>query len=121
MKRSTVRLELKKSEFWKMYLKIMNPILKLQNKEQEVLACIILVAVANRNNTNLESKLLDYNSRVKIRSYLKMSEASLNNIISDLKKKKLLIKTDLGFKVHDNFMKLDFINGHTVEFLLSIK
>jgi len=121
MKKSTVKLSLKKSEFWKKYLEIMNPILKLQNKEQLVLACIILIATSNKSNPKIESLLLDYDSRVKIRSYLKMSEASLNNNISELRKKHLIIKTDNGFKVHDNFTKLDLSEGHTIEFKITLQ
>jgi biotin operon repressor len=120
MKKSIVQLTLSKKDFWRKYLEVMNPVLNLQNKERDVLACIVLLATSNKDNPKIEEKLLDYDSRVKIRSFLKMSEASLNNNISALRKKKLIIRTDTGFKVHTNFLNLDFLEGHTVEFKIKI-
>lgn len=121
MQKSFVKIPVRKQEFWLKYLEIMNPVLKLQKKEREVLACILLVSSSNRNHPKLESKLLDYDSRVKIRSFLKMSEASLNNIISELKKKKFLIKTDAGFKVMKHFSEIETDADHTITFVLGIK
>ncbi len=119
MKNSIVRIPVSNQKFWSKYLEILNPVLRLQNKEREVLACIILIATTNRSKPNLEEKLLDYDSRVKIRSYLKMSEASLNNIISELKKKKLILRTDKGFKVLKQFMDIETNVEHTITFVLS--
>ena len=91
-------------KFFIITTKILNPVLKLSNMELNVLSCLLLLAYANRDKKKelLESELLSYKSRVAVRSKLDISEASLNNNISTLKKKGLLIKTNYGFKLSKN-------------------
>lgn len=87
--------------FFSVAIKVLNPVLKLSNTETNVLANILLVLYANRNidKNILEEELLSYKSRVAIRSKLNISEASLNNNISSLKKKGILVKTKNGFNI----------------------
>jgi len=87
--------------FFSVAIRVLNPVLKLSNTETNVLANILLVLYANRNidKNILEEELLSYKSRVAIRSKLDISEASLNNNISSLKKKGILVKTKNGFNI----------------------
>jgi biotin operon repressor len=90
--------------FFRIAIRVLNPVLKLSNKESDVLSSIMLVLYANRNikRETLEKNILSYKSRVALRSKLDMSEASLNNNISALKKKGIIVKTKNGFDLSDS-------------------
>lgn len=120
MDKSVVRIKINKKDFWKKYLELLNPVLKLRDKEREVFSCILVLVTGNKNNPNLEKQLLGYKSRVKIRTYVDISEASLNNNICNLRKRGFILKTNNGYKVHPNFMDVDYDKEHIVEFKMTI-
>lgn len=95
--------------FYKIALRILNPVLKLSNMEMDVLASIMLIYYANRGKDakRVEKNLLSYKSRVAIRSRLDISEASLNNNISYLRKKGILVKTEDGFVLSEPIRLID--------------
>lgn len=95
--------------FYKIVLRILNPVLKLSNMEMDVLASIMLIYYANRGKDakRVEKNLLSYKSRVAIRSKLDISEASLNNNISYLRKKGILVKTEDGFVLSEPIRLID--------------
>lgn len=95
-------------KFFKTAIKVLNPVLKLSKTETEVLANIMLVMYANRNASKekLEKHILSYKSRVALRSKLELSEASLNNNISSLKKKGVIVRTENGFNLSDSIRRL---------------
>lgn len=109
--------------FYKIALRILNPVLKLSNMEIDVLASIMLIHYANRNKDpkRVEKNLLSYKSRVAIRSRLDISEASLNNNISYLRKKGILVKTEDGFVLSEPIRLIDSKDGKfQVTFNISI-
>ena len=109
--------------FYKIALRILNPVLKLSNMEIDVLSSIMLIHYANRNKDpkRVEKNLLSYKSRVAIRSRLDISEASLNNNISYLRKKGILVKTEDGFVLSDPIRLIDLRDGKfQVTFNISI-
>ena len=71
--------------FIKGYLTVLNPILKLKDKELEVLGAFLMVWYTNRDKEGIELAL-----SLKLLALI-MSEASFNNHITSLRKKKVLI------------------------------
>lgn len=111
-------------KFFKTVILVLNPVLKLSKTEVEVLASIMLIMYANRNASKerLEKHILSYKSRVALRSKLELSEASLNNNISSLKKKGVIVKTDNGFSLSDPIRRLYPENNKlSVTFNVNIK
>ena len=77
--------------FIKGYLTVLNPILKLKDKELEVLGAFLMVWYTNRDKEGIELALFSTKVRKVIRKSVDMSEASFNNHITSLRKKKVLI------------------------------
>tara|TARA_R110002012_G_scaffold298397_1_gene496770 strand:+ start:28 stop:375 length:348 start_codon:yes stop_codon:yes gene_type:complete len=74
----------------KAYLQILNPVLKLKDKEIEVLSSFLAIWQSNKNNTNLDKILFSTPVRKLVRKKINMSEASFNNHITMLRKKKMI-------------------------------
>jgi len=110
--------------FFRVAIRVLNPVLKLSNKEVDVLSNILLILYSNRtaSKDKLERNLLSYKSRVALRSKLDISEASLNNNISILKKKGIIVKTDNGFSVSEPIRMIIPTNDElSITFNISIK
>jgi len=75
----------------KAYLQILNPILKLKDKEIEVLSSFLSIWQSNRDNKNLDKMLFSTPVRKLVRRQIGMSEASFNNHITMLRKKKMIV------------------------------
>ena len=75
----------------KAYLQILNPVLKLKDKEIEVLSSFLSVWYKNKSNPNIEKLLFSTRIRKVIRESINMSEASFNNHITMLRKKSMII------------------------------
>jgi 2'-5' RNA ligase len=73
------------------YLQILNPVLKLKDKEIEVLSSFLSVWYKNKSNPNIEKLLFSTRIRKVIRESINMSEASFNNHITMLRKKSMII------------------------------
>jgi len=111
-------------KFFKIVIRVLYPVLKLSNKETDLLANIMLIMYANRavSREKLESNILSYKSRVALRSKLEISEASLNNNISALKKKGILVRTSYGFGLSEPIrMIMPKNNELSITFNISIK
>lgn len=107
--------------YFKTVFKALNFVLKLSRTELDVLASIALVLYKNRgvDGKKLEEAILSYNTRVALRTSLGMSEASLNNNISSLKKKALIVKTNSGFVLSDPIRNL--FPGEDKSFSIELK
>ena len=79
------------SQSLKAYLQILNPVLKLKDKEIEVLSNFLSIWHKNKNNTNLDKLLFSTPVRKMVRKSIGMSEASFNNHITMLRKKKMIV------------------------------
>jgi hypothetical protein len=77
--------------FIKGYLTVLNPVLKLKDKELEVLAAFLMVWYPNRDKEGIDKILFSTKVRKMIRKSVDMSEASFNNHITSLRKKKIMI------------------------------
>jgi hypothetical protein len=80
----------------KAYLQILNPVLKLKDKEIEVLSSFLSIWHSNRSNPNLDKMLFSTPVRKLVRNQIDMSEASFNNHITMLRKKKMIIDKKLN-------------------------
>jgi len=80
----------------KAYLQILNPVLKLKDKEIEVLSNFLSIWYKNKNNKNLDKLLFSTPVRKMVRKAIGMSEASFNNHITMLRKKKMIIDKKLN-------------------------
>jgi len=79
------------AQSFKAYLHILNPVLKLKDKEIEVLSSFLSIWYINRDKENLDKLLFSTPVRKMIRKSIKMSEASFNNHITMLRKKKMIV------------------------------
>ena len=89
-------------KFYEFYVEVLNCLSKLANKEKELLKVLLFIYYNNRTNLDVDKLLLSTETRKTIKDYLKISEANLNNLISNLKKKKL-IKNDTIVKEIINY------------------
>jgi hypothetical protein len=104
------------AKFFRQYLELINPMLKLRGKELDVLAELLYY---NHQLSNIPQEhrwklIFDYDTKVKIRNKLNLSEASMNNNLSALRKKKIiqenkimpgyLITLDSSFQLTFNFI-----------------
>jgi len=102
-----------KSKFFRQYLELLNPILRLRGKELDVLAEILYY---NHKLENIPEKhrwklIFDYDTKAEIRQKLQLSDASLNNNLSALRKKGIIRKnkvTDSFLIYPNNYCKLTF-------------
>ena len=78
------------------YLQILNPVLKLKDKEIEVLSNFLSIWYKNKSNKDINKLLLSTPVRKMVRKSIGMSEASFNNHITMLRKKKMIIDKKLN-------------------------
>jgi hypothetical protein len=99
----------------KAYLHILNPILKLKDKEIEVLSSFLSIWLSNRNNVNLNKMLFSTPVRKLVRKQIGMSEASFNNHITMLRKKNMIVEK----RINPNILKGIKENGVEVTYKLT--
>ena len=110
-----VNIPTNENKFYRQYLEILNPIIKLRGKELDVLAELLfhnnrLKEIPEKHRWKL---IFDYDTKADIRGKLKLSEASLNNNLSALRKKKIIVENEVlkNFLVspHESFsLKFNF-------------
>lgn len=103
------------SKFFRQYLELINPLLKLRGKELDVLAELMFY---NHSLKDIPEEhrwkiIFDYDTKIKIREKLNLSDASMNNNLSVLRKKRIidnnkvskayLILPQTGFKLTFQF------------------
>ena len=89
-------------KFYRQYLELINPLLKLRGKELDVLAQLLLY---NNSLKDIPEEhrwkiIFDYDTKTKIRTELDLSDASMNNNLSALRKKGIIENN----KVLKNFL-----------------
>ena len=80
----------------KAYLQILNPLLKLKDKEIEVLSSFLSIWQSNRDKKDLNKMLFSTTVRKLVRKQIGMSEASFNNHITMLRKKKMIVDKSIN-------------------------
>jgi DNA-binding MarR family transcriptional regulator len=88
--------------FYRQYLELINPLLKLRGKELDVLAQLLYHnnELRNISDEHRWKIIFDYDTKVKIRTELGLSDASMNNNLSSLRKKGVIVDN----KVVKNFL-----------------
>ena len=102
--------------FYRYYVELLNPIIKLRKKELDVLAQLLYY---DNKYKELEEKIrykiiFDQDTKLEIREALNLSEASLNNNLSELRKKKIIKDNQItkGYRVYpgeDNQLIFNFV------------
>tara|TARA_R110001592_G_scaffold22801_2_gene90328 strand:- start:8 stop:358 length:351 start_codon:yes stop_codon:yes gene_type:complete len=95
--------------FLKSYLTILNPVLKLKDKELEVVSAFLMVWYPNKDKKDIQKVIFSTKLRKIIRKSIGMSEASFNNHITALRKKKIFIDRSINSSILNN------LNSNTVE------
>ena len=83
----------------KAYLQVLNPVLKLKDKEIEVLSSFLSIWHSNRSNPNLDKMLFSTPVRKLVRNQIDMSEASFNNHITMLRKKNMIVDKKINSSI----------------------
>ena len=89
------------TQSFKAYIQILNPVLKLKDKEIEVLSNFLSIWYKNKSNANLDKLLFSTPVRKMVRKAIGMSEASFNNHITMLRKKQMIIEKKLTNKLNN--------------------
>ena len=98
----TIPIKANITQSLKAYLQILNPVLKLKDKEIEVLSSFLSIWHKNKNNANIDKLLLSTPVRKMVRKSIGMSEASFNNHITMLRKKKMIVDKKINPSILDN-------------------
>ena len=72
------------------YLTVLNPVLKLKDMEITVLSAFLMVWYPNKGKENIDKLLFSTKVRKMVRESVGISEASFNNHITSLRKKKVI-------------------------------
>lgn len=106
-----------KNNLFREYVKILNGLLQLSDKECEVLAILLQI---NHNRDKLDN-ILDTNIRKFIMGELNIKKSNLSKYISSLKDRGVIMKDDNGYYI--NSMFIPEISGDISEtvFILDIK
>ena len=83
----------------KAYLQVLNPVLKLKDKEVEVLSSFLSIWYNNQNKENIEKLLFSTAVRKMVRKSIGMSEASFNNHITMLRKKNMIVNKKINSSI----------------------
>ncbi len=106
------------SEFFGLYISILNPILKLRQREADMLEAFLKVYYTNKNHPRVNQLLFSSSSLRTIRESLGMTVASFNNHKFRLRKKEILI----GRSINPIIVKNSPINGKlNISFVINIK
>lgn len=102
------------NKFFRQYLELLNPILKLRGKELDVLAELMYYNYKFKDipEEHRWKLIFDYDTKTKIRTKLDLSDASMNNNLSALRKKKI---------IHANRVRSAFLVYPSAEFKLNFK
>jgi hypothetical protein len=112
--RRIVTIPCNKINFYRYYVELLNPIVKLRKRELDVWAQLLLY---NNEYRQLKEEIrfkivFDYETKAKIAKDLKISMDVLNNNLSELRKKKIVVdnKIPVGYQVYmeDNQYNLTF-------------
>tara|TARA_R110001592_G_scaffold129906_6_gene342710 strand:+ start:775 stop:1122 length:348 start_codon:yes stop_codon:yes gene_type:complete len=90
------------AQSFKAYLQILNPVLKLKDKEIEVLSNFLSIWYKNKSNKDIDKLLFSTPVRKMVRKAIGMSEASFNNHITMLRKKQMIIEKKLNPNIVNN-------------------
>ena len=92
-----------KEKFFKMWLMILQPFLKLRNKELDVVAKLLyhryLISLEVKNKEMLDDLLFSTKMKKQIILELGIPEYAYNNILTPLRKKKIIIDNSINKQI----------------------
>lgn len=92
-----------KSEFFILWVSLLNVFLSIRKKEIAVLAKIIekryYISLSTKDELEIAKMLFSTEMRVSMREELKLDELNFNNILCSLRKKKLIMKNKINPKL----------------------
>lgn len=91
-----VNLKSDYKSFFKNYVRILNPVLKLRDREAEVLESLLRVYFINHSHPDIDKLLFSFRNLKEIRENLKISTASFNNIKMNLRRKGVITSTSIN-------------------------
>lgn len=110
-----IPIKTNQQDLFKHYLSILDPFLKLRDKEADVLCAFLKVHYANRHNPQVNELLFSTEVLKALRESINMSESSFNNHKHKLRVKGLLTKdsispilTKIYDEIKDNRLELTF-------------
>lgn len=106
-----------KEKFFKIWLMILQPFLKLRNKELELVAKLLyhryLISLEVKNKEMLDDLLFSNKMKKQILSELDIPEYAYNNILTHLRKKNIIKDKTINKKiipvVNDNFKNFKLV------------
>ena len=87
------------AQSFKAYIQVLNPVLKLKDKEIEVLSNFLSIWYKNKTNPNIDKLLFSTKVRKMVRKAIGMSEASFNNHITMLRKKEMIVDKKINTSI----------------------
>jgi hypothetical protein len=93
MEEKKIRFDINKEKLFRFYVSVMNPFLNLSNRESEVLSQLLILNYEYKSySEDVKWKLVfDKDNRKKTYDGMKISVHQYNNILSSLRKKKILL------------------------------
>ena len=92
-----------KEKFFKMWLMILQPFLKLRNKELDILSKLLyhryLISLEVKNKEMLDELLFSNKLKKQIMTELNIPEYAYNNLLSHLRKKKIIIDKSINKQI----------------------
>lgn len=99
-------LKVNERQFFKVWLILMQPFLKLRDQEVTVLAMLLYyrynIQQEVKNKAIIDELLFNTKTRKKIRDELELESYSFNNILTSLRKQDLIINNSLNSKIIPN-------------------
>lgn len=99
-------LNVDERQFFKVWLTLMQPFLKLRDQEIKVLAALLYyrhnIQEEVKNKAIIDELLFNTKTRRRIKDELELESYSFNNILSSLRKRKLILNNSLNSKIIPN-------------------
>lgn len=96
-----IPVKVSSSNFFKSYVKCLNPLLNLRDREAEMLESFLKVHYKNKHLPNVNELLFSFPSLNRIRQSLNMSRESFNNHRMQLRRKQVFI----GHSINENLIR----------------
>lgn len=116
-------LKVDEKKFFMVWLTLLQPFLNLRDQEKKVLAALLYyrytIEQQVKNKVIADELLFNTKTRKKIKEELEIESYSFNNILSSLRKKKLIVNNTLNSKiipqVEPNFNNFKLVYNVEVE------
>lgn len=101
-----ITVNVTKENRYELFIRFLNPILKLTDTEVRILAVFLGILETNKKTSREKvcKKMFSSEMRKRIRESLSISEPSFNNYLSSLKKKKLIVEKEYGYDLNEKIV-----------------